>query len=153
MQTVDGSLPAIFDLARQRSLSVTSSRLELQPPPENPRSFELWLQHAAGRILFEDVRNYALERIQPEAAADVRAAAVKAIDDAVYGLMRVIDGVSGAIANDTHAVELSVTVKLRDRKAQGVIAQKDLGDGDGMCMGYHDWIDGRFGEDVVAIPK
>lgn len=132
---------------------MSSSKLELQPHPEEPRSLELWLQHASGRILFEDMRNYALERLQPNATPDVRAAAVKAVDDAVYGLMMLIDGVSGAISNDTHTVELSVTVRLRDRKTKGVIAELDLSEGDGMCMGYHDWIDGHFGEDLVAIPR
>ena len=65
----------------------------------------------------------------------------------------VIDGVSGAITNDTHAVELSVAVKLLDRETEGVIAEMGLSNGDGMCMGYHDWIDGKFGEDVVAISR
>ena len=67
--------------------------------------------------------------------------------------MMVIDGVSGAITNDTHTVELSVAVKLLDRETEGVIGEMDLGDGDGMCMGYHDWIDGNFGEDVVATSR
>ena len=78
---------------------------------------------------------------------------MKAIDDAVYGLMMVIDGVSGAINNDTHTVELSVAVKLLDRETEDVIGGIDLGDGDGMCMGYHEWIDGNFGEDVVATSR
>jgi len=132
---------------------VSSSELELQPHPSEPSSLDLWLQHAAGRILFEDMRSYALERIHPDVSAEARAAAVKAIDDAVYGLMMVIDGVSGAITNDTHTVELSVAVKLLDRETEGVIAEIDLSDGDGMCMGYHDWIDGNFGEDVVATSR
>lgn len=65
----------------------------------------------------------------------------------------VIDGVSGAITNDTHTVELSVAVKLLDRETGGVIAETDLSDGDGMCMGYHNWIAGNFGEDVVATSR
>lgn len=132
---------------------MSSSDFELQPYPEEPRSFELWLQHAAGRIVFEDVRSYALQRIGPKVSAEARAAAEKAIDDAVYGLMMVIDGVSGRIANDTHAVELSVAVKLLNREADSVIAEMDLMQGEGMCMGYHRWIDGDFGEDVVATSR
>ena len=132
---------------------MSTSELELQPCPEEPRPLELWLQHAAGRIVFEDVRSYALERIGPQLSADARAAAEKAIDDAVYGLMMVIDGVSGRIANDTHAVELSVAVKLSNRKSDDVIAEMNLMQGDGMCMGYHRWVDGDFGEHVVAISR
>jgi hypothetical protein len=96
---------------------------------------------------------YALERIGPQVSAEARAAAEKAIDDAVYGTMMVIDGVSGRIANDTHAVELSVAVKLLNRETDGIIAEMDLMQGDGMCMGYHRWIDGDFGEDVVATSR
>jgi len=132
---------------------VASSELELQPCPEEPRSFGLWLQHAAGRIVFEDVRSYALERIGAQVSAEARAEAEKAVNDAVYGLMMVIDGVTGRIANDTYAVELSVAVKLLNREAESVISEMDLKQGDGMCMGYHRWVDGDFGEDVVATPK
>lgn len=129
---------------------MSSPKLELQPCPEEPRRLELWLQHAAGRIIFEDVRSYALKRIGPQVSAEARTAAEKAIDDAVYGLMMVIDGVTGGIANDTHAVGLSVAVKLLNRETDGIIAEMDLMQGDGMCMGYHRWVDGDFGEDVVA---
>jgi hypothetical protein len=131
---------------------VASSDLELLPPPRNERSFELWLQHAAGRILFEDVRGYALEQIDPKLPVDSRAAAEKAINDALYGLMMVIDGVTGELRNDDHAVELSVAVQLLDRKSNKVTAAINLRDGDGMCMGFHGWIADDYGEDLVASP-
>lgn len=38
---------------------------ELAPPPADSRARELWLQHAAAFILFEDVRLYALARVDP----------------------------------------------------------------------------------------
>ena len=38
---------------------------QLVDPPTEPRARELWLQHAAGFIIFEDVRRYAMERIDP----------------------------------------------------------------------------------------
>ena len=131
---------------------MASWQLELQPPPRDDRSFELWLQHAAGRILFEDVRGYALERVDPELSPDTRAAAEKAINDAVYGLMMVIDGVSGTLGNDQQAVELSVIVKLHDQES-GETTELDLKEGDGMCMGYHGWLEGDYGKDPVANPK
>ena len=34
-----------------------------------------------------------------------------------------------------------------------VVAELELSDGDGMCMGYHGWLEGDFGEDPVAAPK
>jgi hypothetical protein len=130
-----------------------SYQLELQSPPRDERSFELWLQHAAGRIIFEDVRGYALERIDPTLSPEARAAAEKAINDTVYGLMMVIDGVSGTLSNEEQTVELSVAVRLVNQESGEAAAQIDLREGDGMCMGYHGWVEGDYGEDPVAVQK
>ena len=80
----------------------------------------------------------------------------KGIDDAVYGLMMVIDGVSGALSNDSDRVELSVVARHVRNKETGeatVINELNLADGDGMCMGYHGWLKGNFGSNPVATPK
>ncbi|OYQ39413.1 hypothetical protein CHU94_18790 [Rhodoferax sp. TH121] len=130
---------------------MASNQLQLQSPPSKKRSFEHWLQHAAGRIIFEDMRGYALERIDPNLSSEAQAAAQKAINDAVYGLMMVIDGVSGTLRNEQQAVELSVVVSLLNRNSEEVVAEIDLREGDGMCMGYHGWLDGDYGEDPVAV--
>lgn len=130
---------------------MASNQLELQSPPGKKSSFEHWLQHAAGRIIFEDMRGYALERIDPNLSSEAQAAAQKAINDAVYGLMMVIDGVSGTLRNEQQAVELSVVVSLLNRNSGEVAAEIDLRDGDGMCMGYHGWLEGDYGEEPVAV--
>ena len=131
-------------------------QFELAEPPSEPRARELWLQHAAGFIMFEDIRRYAMERIEPSLSADARTAATKAIDDAVYGLMMVIDGVSGGISNASHAVNIDFTVRLEkrdDSRESVVLSELDLRSGDGMCMGYHGWLEGDFGEDLVAVSR
>ena len=132
---------------------MASWQLELQAPPKDPRELELWLQHAAGRILIEDVRAYALENVDPDLSAEARAAVEKGIDDALYGLMMVIDGVSGRLGNPARHVELSVQARLVERDPSGVVAALDLREGDGMCMGYHGWLEGDFGDNPVALPK
>ena len=132
---------------------MASYDLELQSPPKEPRAFELWLQHAAGRILMEDVRAYALENIAAGLTAEARAAAEKSINDALYGLMMVIDGESGTLSNENQQVELSVQVQLVERSSSDVVAAIDLREGDGMCMGYHGWREGDFGKHPVAVPK
>ncbi|MDQ4039090.1 MAG: hypothetical protein M3313_12270 [Actinomycetota bacterium] len=116
-----------------------------------PSDPELWLQHASGFILFEDVRNYALERLDPALGPETRALVVKAVNDALYGLMMVIDGVSGVLRREEIKVELSVTARLL--RGDEVTAELDLRDGDGMCMGYHGWLEGDFGTDPIAIPR
>jgi hypothetical protein len=130
---------------------VATEQLELQAPPSNERALELWLQHAAGLILVEDVRSYAFSQVDPSLSEEARAAARKAIDDALYGLMMVIDGVSGSLRSREHSVELSVRVKLSD--CDGVVlSDQDLREGDGMCMGYHGWLAGDYGDHLVATP-
>lgn len=76
---------------------------------------------------------------------------VRAVNDAVYGLMMVVDGVSGSLRNDEDAVDLTMTVRLR--RGGTVITEMDLQQGDGMCMGYHGWIAGEFGTQPPAATR
>lgn len=130
-----------------------SWQLELQSPPPGETSFEMWLQHAAGRIFFEDVRGYARGQIDRSLPIEAQAAAEKAVDDAVYGLMMVIDGVSGSLRNEHQSVEITVAAQLVNRQTGEVAATLDLRTGDGMCMGYHGWTQGDYGDHPVAIPR
>lgn len=129
---------------------------ELIDPPAEPRARELWLQHAAGFIIFEDVRRYAMERIDPALRGETRAAVEKAINDAVGGLMQVIDGVTGGLSNESYVVYVDFIVRLAARgksEKDGVLSEVDLRNGDGMCMGYHGWLEGDFGKHPVAVPR
>ncbi|MEZ5970358.1 MAG: hypothetical protein R3C31_00945 [Hyphomonadaceae bacterium] len=127
---------------------------ELVNPPANERRRELWLQHAAGFILFEYVRKRALSEIAESASAEARSAAEKAIDDCMYALMRLIDGNSGALMNADFEVDLRMIVRLASAQAPDApIQQLDLRDGDGFCMGFHYWKEGDFGDDPVAAPR
>lgn len=128
----------------------------LAEPPTEARAREVWLQHAAGFILCEDVRRHAAGQIDPGLGDEARGAALKAIDDALYGLMQVIDGVTGGLANADHAVAIDFVVRLvaRGGPADGrAVAAVDLRDGDGMAMGYHGWVAGDFGADPVVAPR
>lgn len=130
---------------------MASWQLKLLEPPNGDRAVELWLQHAVGRILFEDVRGYAIDQIERTLSTEACAAAKKGIDDALYGLMMVLDGVTGALANETQRVELAVQARLVNRSPEEVVVELDLKEGDGMCMGYHGWLEGNYGEDAVAV--
>lgn len=124
---------------------------ELVDPPSDRERRRLWLQHAAGFILFENVRRYAIEQIDTTASAEARQSAEKAIDDCMYGLMRVIDGVPMNLRNSTYSVDVSMIVGLG--RGRETIEEFDLRNGDGVCMGFHMWKEGDFGHDPVAIPK
>lgn len=129
---------------------------ELTSPPKDPRARELWIQHAAGFILFQDSRAYAIERIDPRLDAKARAAVVKGIDDALYGLMMIVDGVSGQLKNDSEQVSLALLVRHTRRSSSGdsaILNELDLQDGDGMCMGIHGWREGDFGAFPPAVVR
>ena len=127
--------------------NMPSYQFELQAPPSEERSRELWLQHCAGFILLEAVREYALSEIAPELAEGARAAVEKGINDALYGLMMVIDGVAAGLSNAEDRVELRVVARFVEnygRDSERVSMKLDLAEGDGMCMGYHGWLEGDY---------
>jgi hypothetical protein len=128
---------------------------QLIEPPAEDRARELWLQHAAGFIVFEDVRRYAMDRIDPALKGEARAAVQKGIDDAVYGLMMIIDGVTGGISNATHNVYIDFIARLESKGEPAIGAKSEihLRRGDGMCMGYHGWLEGDFGKHPLAAPR
>jgi len=120
---------------------------KLTNPPAGDRSRELWLQHAAGFIIFEDMRNYAVKQIPADTDAKTRRQILNGIDDAIYGLMMIMDGVVGVLENDEYKVSFESNILL---ERNGEVIQKiNTFHGDGMCMGFHDWRDGDFGEDSI----
>ena len=131
---------------------MSTSDFFLGPLPTPDRHRELWLQHAAAFILFEDMRGYAINQLDPSLDEAAKKAALKAIDDTVYGLMMILDGVSGGLANAEHSVRLQTKVSLESTSGD-LITSIDLFHGDGMCMGFHLWRQDDFGEDPVAVSK
>lgn len=128
---------------------------KLSSVPKDKRARELWIQHAAGFILFEDARGYARENIDPRLKPEVRAAVEKGIDDALYGLMMIVDGVSGRLSNATNEVHLAMLVRHMKKRANGdseLVEEVDLAYGDGMAMGMAGWLEGDFGEHPPAKP-
>ena len=133
-----------------------SWEFEVARAPEEERARELWLQHAAGFILMQDVRIHALRELPATLSAGEREIAEKAIDAAVYGLMQVVDGVSGGLRNERERISLSLWVTHEEIDPAGndrTLASMNLFEGDGMCMGVHDWYEGEFGDDPVAVPR
>lgn len=120
---------------------------KLTTPPTDERARELWLQHAAGFIVFEDIRKYALEQIPANIDDTTKKLVEKGIDDAVYGLMMIMDGVTGSLSNEEYVVTLENNIKL-ERNGETIQVINTL-EGDGMCMGFHGWKDNDFGEGEI----
>jgi hypothetical protein len=63
--------------------------------------------------------------------------------------MMTMDGVTGTLQNDNYKVRIQSKILL---ESKGEIVQEiDTLNGEGMCMGFHSWKDGDFGEDEVCI--
>jgi hypothetical protein len=118
----------------------------LSAMPEDARARELWMQHGAGYILFQDMRQFAIDRIPKELDEAHRALVIKGIDDAVYGMMMILDGVTGSVWNKQQRLSVAGKIVLENRKTKQVIEELAFPDGDGMCLGYHDWMEGKFGK-------
>jgi hypothetical protein len=118
-------------------------------PPQGERAREIWLNHAIGYTLMRDVRDYARERIDPNLPEEARSSAIRAIDDAVYGLMMVLDGVPTRFQNERYSVALESEIVLYDGD-EDIIRTNFF---EGFCMGYHSWIEGDFGDDPIATPE
>jgi len=137
--------------ASLRAQAAAFREFRLAKPPSGRRALELWMQHAAGLIFFEKVRAAGIATIEPGVRGEIRAAVELAVDATAYALMMQIDGVSGGLRGGGHELELSFGVQLT--RGESVVGKLDLREGDGMCMGFHSWVDGDFGEDaVVARP-
>lgn len=118
---------------------------KLTNPPIDERSRELWLQHAAGFIIFQDMRKYAIDRIPRNADDKAKELIIKGIDDAIYGLMMIMDGVTGSLSNEDYVVTFKNMIRLENNGK--IIQEINTFDGDGMCMGFHNWKEDDFGED------
>lgn len=131
---------------------MASDDYELTPPPQQHRARELWLQHAVGLMLFEDVGGYAAQELDSDLTPREREVATRAIEHTLYGLMMVLDGTNGPLKGSGHEVRLQFVAQLlRPEVDEEVVHSMDLGEGgDGMCAGFHGWTDGDFGEQPPA---
>jgi hypothetical protein len=119
----------------------------LTTPPADERTRELWLQHAAGFILFQDMRKYAIDRIPSTVDDKTRELVINGIDDTVYGLMMIMDGVTGRLSNNEYTVTIESIIRL-DSSGETIQELNTL-NGDGMCMGFHGWVEEDFGKDEI----
>jgi hypothetical protein len=121
---------------------------KLASPPADDRGRELWLQHAAGYIIFRDMKEYAVNNIPDGTTESTKEKIIQGIEDAIYGLMMIMDGVVGTLQNGEYTVSIENNILLE--KDGQVIQKINTLNGDGMCMGFHDWRAGDFGEDDVV---
>jgi hypothetical protein len=105
--------------------------LKLTEPADDSRFPELCLKHTIGRELFREIREYALGQIDSELPIEAKAAATKAVNDVVYGLLKVLDGDAGGLEGETSRVTFRVLAELTKKTSGEVVHSLNLFEGDG----------------------
>jgi hypothetical protein len=121
------------------------NELDIGPLPEDAHARLIHLSNVLGRVLFDSVRNPARERAQamPEG---VRREAEMLVDDVLYGVAQILDGVTRPIGNDRLDMQLVISARLRYKGSGEVGEVVELGpNGEGLCMGFAGWVEGDFG--------
>lgn len=120
----------------------------LTDPPIDKDDREAWMTHAAGHIIFEQMRRYAVQRIPKDTDDATREKIITGIDDAIYAYTMLLDGVFSPFSNKQY--EVSIDTRILLTKADGEIVHAlHTFDTEGMCMAYHGWKEGDFGEDPI----
>lgn len=122
----------------------------LTAPPSDARARELWMQHAIGYELMRRMRQYALDKIAATASDEAKAEAARAVENALFGLMELVDGFYPPLGNETHVFTVDLVGRLVQRATGEVVALQSLRDGDGACMGLHLWLDRDFSPSPVT---
>ncbi|MDP8171250.1 hypothetical protein QJU96_08120 [Pasteurella skyensis] len=124
---------------------------KLKNPPQDPRDRELWLQNAVGILLFKNIRDYAINKISKNVTIEQKKEIIQGIDNAVYGLMMVMDGVTGELKNENYTVRIENKMLLEENGER--ILEIDTLDSDGMCMGFQSWKENDFGDFEIVCDE
>ena len=151
---IPASLLGQVDIYKTRSSDLIETGIagQIDIHTQRPFNFEGSKVVIAARGIYQEQA----DEIDPNISPELREHVIKGINDAVYGLMMVIDGVSGTLRNSSDAVNLRFIaqhIKERDEAPTEVVQELDLANGDGFCMGYHGWQEGDFGNEPVAVKK
>ena len=121
------------------------NEMDVGPIPEDPHARLIHLSNAFGRVLFDLARNPARERTRsmPE---EVQSQAQTLVDDVLYAVVQLVDGVTSPIGNDQLDLQFVLSARLRDKRTRQTIELVEPGpNGEGLCIGFADWVQGDFG--------
>lgn len=122
--------------------------------PENRNDHIVLASHTFGRDLIQYARNYAVAKLPADLAGDARAAAEKAVFDALYGVMMILEGIVGGPLDDEHQVRYTLLAHVENRYVKAPLTTIELApNGEGLCMGIHGWFKGDFGQEPTAADR
>ena len=116
--------------------------------PEEPRERSLWVQHRTGLLLMTEVRQRVIDDLPADLSDETRAVACKAVDDTLYCLMMLVEGVVAPARDASGGIDFEVDLvgRLVDSGTGEVLHTESLRDGDGACMGLTGWLEGDYGD-------
>jgi hypothetical protein len=110
----------------------------------DPHSRRIDAADTFGRHLAEGARDYALQRIHKSVSEETRAIATQAVLDALYGVMMVLEGITPNDVDAHHRIQYVLSARVRKRQ-EGTVETIELSpEGDGLCMGFHRWLNQEF---------
>ena len=103
--------------------------------------------HTFGHLLLSHAKNEALSKLPETASVESKEIADKAVTDALYNLMMILEGVVGAPIGDAQSIEFALIAKIRNSTDE-TIEQFELAPNgeEPACMGFHSWTSGSFRE-------
>jgi hypothetical protein len=119
--------------------------MDIGPLSSDAHDRLIHLSNVFGRVLFDAARNPARERasVLPETS---RQEVLALVDDVLYAVVQVLDGVTPPIGNDQVGIEFVISARLRDKTTGEVSGVVELGpNGEGLGMGFAGWVQGDFG--------
>jgi hypothetical protein len=124
---------------------MSPQRIDAGDLPEEAHARLIHLSNVFGRVLFDTARSPSPKSGESlPKTANTDAAAV--VDRTLYGALQVLDGVTPSIGNEDLDVEFVLIARVSDRVTGQVIDEIELGpNGEGLCMGFHGWVEGDFG--------
>jgi len=130
------------------------TKYEEWPPATQGESRRLIMAHTFGRHLMENVREHALSRIPEEASLEARALAEQAVTDTLYGFVMLLDGVFRNWIDKEYFVDYRLIGRIFEQssdKDEPVETFDVEESGDGLCIGFHMWMEGDFGDAVREV--
>lgn len=96
--------------------TIRPNEFDMGPLPEDAHARLIHLSNVFGRVLFDSVRNPAMDRARamPEAVARE---AETLVDDVLYAVIQILDGVARPIGNDRLDMQLVLSAVSETRRA------------------------------------
>ena len=116
--------------------------------PEDPQERSLWMQEMTGLMLMSRVRESVINDLPDDLSDVARAAACKAVDDTLYSLMMLVDGIFAPVRDVTGKIDFDVDLvgKLVEPGTGRVLHTESLHDGEGACAWLAGWLEGDYGD-------